>query len=563
MTAPETGVHQAVLQPSPTARPPLARIGLLTLWVSIVAFLVLGGIEAWNDSATFDEPVYVSSGVIAVLHHDLADNAEHPPLFKVLAALPVLAVGPVVPGDGRWNVNNERSYSAQFVQAQLRHRTMHRVTFASRLVPLVECALVALALYALAALLFGPWPGVVAALLWLFNPLVLGIGHLDGVDLPFALTAVLVALTLVRWLRQRTLRTACWLGAACGLAISAQSTGLLLAAISAAVFVVAARRHDPRSWAPWKQVGIMALVAWLVVWVPYLALDPGVVVHSWVLLPQPYVEGLRYLASHDTGAAPGFLLGVAWTGANIWFWPATLLVKLTAPVLVLFVVGPLVLVGLVRSGRVARSTWNQTVLAVVVPALVLFAFELTNPRTLGVRYLLPSIALWTVVASPVALVVGRRLAGVALGVVLAAAAALTAASFPHSIASTAAPFRPGYAEATDSNLDWGQDLSLLMTWSRVHHPYVAYFGPRGITTRDIPGARPLIGVAPERVEGWVAVSASDLTSADTGSLAWLRAYCPVGTLGGSILLYHFTSHPSGAPGPAAPAPLCTGAVSRR
>jgi hypothetical protein len=212
---------------------------------------------------------------------------------------------------------------------------------------------------------------------------------------------------------------------------------------------------------------------------------------------------------------------------------------------------------------VARSTWNQTVLAVVVPALVLFAFELTNPRTLGVRYLLPSIALWTVVASPVALVVGRRLAGVALGVVLAAAAALTAASFPHSIASTAAPFRPGYAEATDSNLDWGQDLSLLMTWSRVHHPYVAYFGPRGITTRDIPGARPLIGVAPERVEGWVAVSASDLTSADTGSLAWLRAYCPVGTLGGSILLYHFTSHPSGAPGPAAPAPLCTGAVSRR
>jgi hypothetical protein len=70
-------------------------------------------------------------------------------------------------------------------------------------------------------------------------------------------------------------------------------------------------------------------------------------------------------------------------------------------------------------------------------------------------------------------------------------------------------------------------------------------------------------VAPERVEGWVAASASDLTSADRGSLAWLRAYCPVGTLGGSILLYHFTSHPTGAPGPAAPAPLCTGAVSRR
>ena len=148
--------------------------------LAVIAFLILGGFEAWRDSATFDEPVYVSSGVAAILHHDLADNAEHPPLFKVLAALPVLAVGPVVPADGHWNRNNERTYSARFVRAQIRAGTMHRVTFASRLVPLLECGVLALALYGLATLLFGMWSGVVAALLWLFNPLVLGLGHLDG-----------------------------------------------------------------------------------------------------------------------------------------------------------------------------------------------------------------------------------------------------------------------------------------------------------------------------------------------------------------------------------------------
>src|SRR5580692_9579927 len=138
-------------------------LGLLMVWIAIVGFLVLGGLEAWNDSATFDEPVYVSSGVIAVLHHDVADNAEHPPLFKVLAALPVLAANPVIPADGRWNVNNERTYSARFVQAQMRAGTLHRVTFASRLVPLVESGLLALALYALANLLFGAWAGALAA----------------------------------------------------------------------------------------------------------------------------------------------------------------------------------------------------------------------------------------------------------------------------------------------------------------------------------------------------------------------------------------------------------------
>src|SRR5580658_6982272 len=96
------------------------RVGLAIVAATAIAFLVLGGFEARDDSATYDEPVYVSSGVAALLHHDLADNAEHPPLFKVLAALPVLLVHPVVPGDGHWNTNNERSYGARFVDAQLK-----------------------------------------------------------------------------------------------------------------------------------------------------------------------------------------------------------------------------------------------------------------------------------------------------------------------------------------------------------------------------------------------------------------------------------------------------------
>jgi hypothetical protein len=384
---------------------------LAVVVLTIIAFLVLGGFEAWHDSATFDEPVYVSSGVAAILHHDLADNAEHPPLFKVLAALPVLAVGPVVPVDGHWNVNNERTYSARFVEAQMRAGTMHRVTFASRLVPLLECALLALALYGLAALLFGMRSGVVAALLWLLNPLVLGLGHLDGVDLPFALTTVLVSWALVRWLRRRDGTSLVWLGAACGAAVSAQTTGILVAAVAAGVVVAAVIRSGQRGWRLWRQPLVVALVAWALVWAVYIALDPAIVLHSWVILPQPYVEGLKFLATNDTKSSPGFLLGVSWTGASVWFWFATLLVKLSTPILVLLVAGPLVLVALVRAGRISRSTWRQTLVAVILPGVVLFVFELPTPRTLGVRYLLPSIALWIVAASPIALVVTRRLGG--------------------------------------------------------------------------------------------------------------------------------------------------------
>jgi 4-amino-4-deoxy-L-arabinose transferase-like glycosyltransferase len=531
--------------------------------VVTIAFLVLGGVEAWRDSATFDEPVYVSSGVAAILHHDVADNAEHPPLFKVLAALPVLVAGPVVPSDGHWNVNNERAYSARFVKAQIRAGTMHRVTFAARLVPLLECGALALALYALASLLFGPSAGVVAALLWLLNPLVLGLGHLDGVDLPFALTTVLASWALVRWWRRRDRRSLLWLGVASGLAVSAQTTGVLIGLLAVVIVTVVALRSRQRGWALWRQPVLVVVPAWILVWAVYLVLNPSVVLHSWVVLPQPYVEGLRYLASNDTQSSPGFLLGASWTGANVWFWPASLLIKLSTPILLLLVVGPLVLVSGVRSGRISRAVGQQTLVAVVLPALVLFIFNLPGPRTLGVRYLLPSIALWIVAASPIALVAGRRLVSAALGLVLALAGAVTVASFPHSLAYTAAPFRPGYRVATDSNVDWGQDFGLLTAWSRGRHPYVAYFGPRGITDADIPGTRHLVGVAPGEVTGWVAASASELTSAQRGPLAWLRAYCPVGTLGGSILLYYFDRPPSGAPGPVTPAPLCPGTASHR
>ena len=531
--------------------------------VAIVGFLIVGGVEAWHDSATFDEPVYVSSGVAAVLHHDLADNPEHPPLFKVLAALPVLAVGPVVP-HGNWSINNEHRYGARFVMAQLKAGTMHRVTFASRLVPLLECSLLALALFALASSLFGLSSGVVAALLWLLDPLVLGLGHLDGVDVPFALTTVLVSWALVRWLRRRDRRSLLWLGVACGTVASAQVTGLLVVAVAFGVVVAAQARCGQRAWAIWRPAALVAVMTWVIVWAVYAVLDPSVVMHSWYLLPHPYVEGVKYLASNDTASSPGFLIGHRWLGANVWFWPVSLVVKLSTPILLLLIAGPLVLIASVRAGRVSRATSRQTLVAVVLPALVLFAFELPSPRTLGVRYLLPSLALWIIVASPIALLVGRRLIAMALGVVLAAAAVAAALSVPDSIAYTAPPFTPGYRVATDSNVDWGQDFSLLVQWSHGRHPRVAYFGPRGITNADIPGARRLIGVAPPSITGWVAASATDLTSAlRNDALSWLRGYCPVATLGGSILLYHFTTPPSRAPGPSTPAPLCPGRESHR
>ena len=95
------------------------RLPLLILAAAAVGFLVLGLAEARSDAPTFDEPVYVSSALATVLHHDVDINDEHPPLPKVLAVLPVLFTHPVVPANGRWSGNDELSYGARFVAAQL------------------------------------------------------------------------------------------------------------------------------------------------------------------------------------------------------------------------------------------------------------------------------------------------------------------------------------------------------------------------------------------------------------------------------------------------------------
>jgi len=267
-----------------------------------------------------------------------------------------------------------------------------------------------------------------------------------------------------------------------------------------------------------------------------------------VVLPSPYLQGIRYLAANDTRPGPGYLFGVAWTGGRWWYWPGALLVKTVPTTLLVLLVGP------IGWRTVDRPTRRRLLAVVVAPALLLTVFNLTTPRDIGLRYLLPVIALWLVAASSI--VRCGRPGSVFAIAAIAVAGVFTIGSAPDSLAWAAPPFAPAYRSVTNSDVDWGQGLYQLQNWSRGKHPWVAYFGPRGIGSAAFPGSRPLVGTPPDRVSGWVAASATNLTSAERVSLGWLRAYCPVGELAGSILLYRFRLPPADASGPSRPAPMC-------
>jgi 4-amino-4-deoxy-L-arabinose transferase-like glycosyltransferase len=520
-------------------------------------FLALGLAEAWSDSATFDEPVYVSAGVAAVLHHDVTVNEEHPPLAKVLAVLPVLLAHPVVPGNGTWSGNDEYSYGARFVAAQLAAGKLRDVTFASRLVPLAETAGVTFVLYAIGSELSGAVAGALSGLLWLASPFVLGIGHLDGTDIPFALGVTLSSWALLRWLRWRDTRRLAWLGLALAAAAETQVTGLLV--VASGLVVVVADQWRAGIIRALTRAALAALIVWAALWAVYLVLDPAMAGQLPLLVPRPYLDGIRYLSVHDASGSAAYVAGIAYTGGRWWYWPVSLVIKWPEAGLLLLIAGA------TGCRWLPRDLRRRAGVAVGVPAVLLTAFTLTMPKDAGLRYLLPVLALWAaaagsgLVAAGLALRGAGRAAGAVTGVLLVVALATTAGSFPDSIAWTAWPFRPNYTMVTDSNVDWGQGLYALRSWSAGRDPWVGYFGPRGITTADIPGARPLIGTAPGHVSGWVAVSVTALNSANRSALSWLRDWCPVALLDGSILIYHFSRIPAASPAPATrPAPLCPG-----
>ena len=188
-------------------------------------FLVLGLVQAWRDSPTYDEKYHLSGGVTAITEHQLRLTPEHPPLPKVLAALPVLATHPEIPDGRSWARGDSFTYPDEFLQAQLDAGKLQRVTFASRLVPLAIAIGAAWALYALAAGLFGRAAGLLAGGLWLTTPFVLGLGHLDGNDVGFTLVVVLAALALLRYVRAPTWGNAVIVGLAGGARCSCASPG--------------------------------------------------------------------------------------------------------------------------------------------------------------------------------------------------------------------------------------------------------------------------------------------------------------------------------------------------
>jgi hypothetical protein len=536
-------------------------------------FVAVGLWQAAHDAPTVDEAVDVASGVTSLVRHDLRLNPEHGPLPKVLSALPALAARPIVPDGEAYRTGDWFDHTDEFIRANRDAGRLDRVLFLARLVPIAEGVLVALLLFSLARRCFGEPAGWLAAGLWLTTPVFVGHAHFAMIDVPFTLATLLVCDALARFGGAPSLRRAGVVGAACAAALLTRHTALVLVAVAVPVVMAACWRHDRRI--ALRFGAATALVAFAGVWLVIRVIAPsapsgapaqrldaivataqGDSFATRLALAPPFPlefrAGLAYL-SLTSEPRPAYAFGAAWHGARLWFFPAALLTKLPISGVLVLAAAPWAWRGLDRERR--RAAWR----AVVLPGGALAVFLLLQPLNLGLRYAFPVVALVFVAAGPVAvrLVQGR---GRALGAALVATQLVAFwSAAPHALAWTAPPFQPAYRWVSDSNVDFGQDLYRVDAWAARQDGdvWTALLTPRGLSAPA--GTRSLLAAEPARVTGWVAVSVTRLTVLDRDQLAWLRAYCPVGTIGGSVLLYHFDGAPDATAGPSMPASSCTGA----
>jgi len=551
--------------------------GLLAALVGLQAGLSVHAMR--GHSATFDEGAHLPAGYTHLALGDHRLNPEQPPLVKLLAAAPLLAVGPEMRAtDVSWTRARQWEFGRRFLY---RWNDADRLLLLGRLPVVALASCLVIAVFFAARERFGLLAGASAAFLTALSPDVLAHGALVTTDLGFALFFLLAVIAFERLLARATAGRLLAAGLLTGAAFAAKFSAPILIAVfvllglrwTLAEAPVLERRARLGRLA--LQLGAVAAIALAVVWAAYgfraaLSSDPALraelagslaASHSGALeravafagrtgiVPEDYARGMLFVAEHSA-ARPTFLMGELSDHGFPHYFAVSFLLKTPVPLLLLTAVA------LVRAPRLRR----RDAALVFIPVAVYLTATATRGLQIGHRHLLPIYPFLFLAAGEAA--AALRSWRAPRGARLAAALALwyaggTLLQHPHHLAyfnEIAGGPRNGWRLLVDSNLDWGQDLKRLAEWMRAHgvpRLKLSYFGSAdpsyyGIEHEALPGytaphaARITREILPGDV---VAVSATNLQGVylespqDRALMARLRALEPIGRAGWSIRIY--------------------------
>ena len=548
----------------------------LVLAAFALTFASLSFYSASRKSATFDEPLHLVAGYAALAHGDYRVDPTHPPFARLWATLPWLGLD--VPGLDRTPIDRASpsrwlpqgvAFASRFLYAD---RGADRLLQAGRSMVLVWGVILGVLLFNWTREWLGFRFAVLALCFYTVSPNIAAHASLVTTDLPVTCFIFGAVYFLWRTNRHATAANVGGLAVCCALAVVTKFSGLLLAPILAVLLVLCVLQSSMRPALAALLAAVVAAVAYGAIWATYgfrfapsdspgwlfeplpspAAFQPAI---DWVdahrLLPNAFSQGLSIsLVASRTQAV--YLFG-EYSNTGWWYYfPLAFLFK--TPVSVLLLLG----VGLYACIARVRRLGLTNELFAVIPIAIFMAFAMNSGINIGVRHILPIYPFVILIAAAgtaeLATAMGRR-GQLAVAALTVFCCVQFASVFPNTLTFfnvlVGGP-RQGIRYLADSNIDWGQHLTLLKDWMEengVEHVNLAYFGtadPRyyGLRCTYLPGTPELNAIAIQKpvLPGYVALSVNMLTGQYLRP-EWrlyykgFRELRPVADLGHSIRVY--------------------------
>ena len=565
------------------------RITALVLIVFLTAFTSLRVLRYTQKSATWDEPIHLTAGYVALVDRDFRVEPSHPPFMREWAAIPAAFIARQRPDTTEidrsqvtpW-LTATYDFARRFLYVQ---NDADRLLYPARFMVLLWGCVLGVLLFAWTYEWRGPLAAVLVLGFYTLEPNL--VSHSALVTTDFGVTCFIFAAVYFLWRASRTFTAWNVVGVAAAVALAAitKFSSVLLAPILLLLMAVAIGRRTEMTWRrAGVLLGVIAAATVFAIWAVYgfryrpsasptwlftLAALPNLAsvpvlatVVGWIdahhLLPNAYSVGFLF-SQASVRQLPAFMAGTIRPGGWWYYFPFAFALKTPVSLLVLFAIG---FVLLVRGKRRPRSM--PTGAFILLPIAVYVAVAMASGINIGVRHILPVYPFVLMAAAAAAETMWthrEKAVRVGLAVLLVAWVGEFARAYPHTLTffnTFAGGPKNGYRYLADSNLGWGGNLKLLKRWMDrrgVREINLAYFGSADpayykINATYLPGSATYLDdqIMRPKLPGYVAISATVLDGVYLPP--WWRIFYggfydrePVAVVGNSLRVYWVDSWP--------------------
>jgi 4-amino-4-deoxy-L-arabinose transferase-like glycosyltransferase len=553
--------------------------GGLLAGLLLVLMAMLAGGAALRESVTIDEVAHIGAGVSYLQKLDLRMNPEHPPLPKVLAALPLVCRGVRADyGHISWTTSEKflPAFLGQWVFGDWlleRWNDPKSVLAWVRLPMLLVTLALGCVVYLYARRLGGAWGGLLCLSVYVSTPAFLSFGPLVHTDLAVTLFSLLALWTFAEmWQQPNRKNVVLFALSVAGALLSKFTAGVLFAAFLAFRLSLGWRavpgqplsKTELRQWrrARWRATLKGVSYAALAVYAFYFVFSwhqstsalerfgtgpVALLLRRLLMPPLLYLGGVLWVVLSARRGT--FVLGHAYPHAVWFYFPVVFALK--------SFLGFLGLLLLAAVTGICKKVRSETSIAVIptqfalhwrvlwVSLLVFTGVCLLSPLDISIRHFSVPLVLLIMLLAPLPRMLGYfkgrsvALAGAATVVALAVSCLFAAVhAYPYYLPyiNALSLGRPNYALVNDSNVDWNQGLPEVRRFAEQQGLQKIALDQYGFSdvTAFVPQAYPWNCQTPTQEDAgqWVTLSAANLLEAR--NCAWLLRYPHVALAGGSI-----------------------------